>query len=789
MEKRTILFLTNSDLGQASVCLAIAHEFLMRESYEVHIASFKPLETAVIELNSRAATLAQTLTTKATFHCLPGRHMVEAATGGVPVQDSFNAHEIGFLGALRAYRTLMGYIVPWTEDEYIAAYNKCVEIIRKTEPTVVVADTLLGQAIDACRNLQRQFVILSPNALKDHVVQPRLGNLWKYPILCSGYSFPLAWWQVLPNSILAITLGFTLSKSRALQKLNERRRKEGIKGTFPLMNSPENKATPMLLGSRAEIDFPSSSLENITLCGPILRPCAPIAEQCPELAKWLAQRPTVLVNLGSNVSFSETQARKFAQGLHMLFQAVPNIQVLWKLKPNRTDKMGDWIAEALPGIISETQNGRLRIESWLPVDPFCVLQSGHVVCMVHHGGANSYNEAVRAGVPQVILPTWFDTFDYAARIEYLGVGVWGNKETAPEFKGPDVGEALMQDKAKSIASKIADSEGRLNLRPHYLLYLTTMASETVSWIGLGNIGRGMSRNIAIKGPQKSPLILYNRTASKASAFAASLTSEKPQSAIVAPSLPAAVKDASISFICVGDDAAVDQIIDTLTSDKTLNLKDKLIVDCSTVHPDTSRRTHTTLASHGATFIACPVFGAPNAADAGQMVVVPAGPSDAINRIKPFLEGVTSKAVLDLGPQGEQDVGRATLLKVLGNTFILNTVETLAEGLVAAEKSGLGTEVYQQWVNTMFPGPFAKYADRMATGEYFKREEPLFAVDLARKDLRHAADIGQKAGVVLPSVKTTDEYLKVVKEEKGVKGDIAGVYGAIRKEAGLPFDNQ
>jgi 3-hydroxyisobutyrate dehydrogenase-like beta-hydroxyacid dehydrogenase len=301
--------------------------------------------------------------------------------------------------------------------------------------------------------------------------------------------------------------------------------------------------------------------------------------------------------------------------------------------------------------------------------------------------------------------------------------------------------------------------------------------------------QGMSRNIALKGPQTSPLILFNRTASKAAAFAKTITAEKPQAAIVAPSPSAAVKDADITFICVGDDPALDQIIDTITSDTSISLKDKIIVDCSTVHPDTSRRTHATLASHGASFIACPVFGAPNAADAGQMVVIPAGSPASIDKIRPFLDGVTSKATLDLGPESEKDVGRATLLKVLGNTFILNTVETLAEGLVAAEKSGLGTKAYAEWVSTMFPGPFAKYAERMSSGEYFKREEPLFAVDLARKDLRHAANLAESSGMTLKSVKVTDDYLKIVKEEKGEKGDIAAVYGAIRKEAGLPFDNE
>lgn len=299
----------------------------------------------------------------------------------------------------------------------------------------------------------------------------------------------------------------------------------------------------------------------------------------------------------------------------------------------------------------------------------------------------------------------------------------------------------------------------------------------------------MSRNIALKGPQKSPLTLYNRTASKASSFAASIASEKPNAAVAASSLPGAVNNASITFICVGDDPALDSIINALISDKSLTLKDKIIVDCSTVHPDTSRRTNETLTAHGAVFIACPVFGAPNVADAGQLVVVPAGAPAAIPRIAPFLEGVTSKALLDIGPEGATDVGRASMLKIVGNTFILNTVENLAEGMVAAEKSGLGTDSYVQWARTMFPGPIAKYAERMASGEYFRREEPLFAVDLARKDLRHAAGIAGGAGMELPSVKVTDGFLKMVREEKGEKGDVAGVYGAIRKGAGLGYENQ
>ncbi|PYI19527.1 oxidoreductase [Aspergillus japonicus CBS 114.51] len=309
-----------------------------------------------------------------------------------------------------------------------------------------------------------------------------------------------------------------------------------------------------------------------------------------------------------------------------------------------------------------------------------------------------------------------------------------------------------------------------------------MANERIAWIGLGNIGRGMSRNIATKGPQTSPITLYNRTAARAESFAATLPADR---ASVATGLPAAVSAATIIFICVGDDAALDAIIDTLTSAADLDLSAKILVDCSTVHPDTSRRVAGTLTDRGARFVACPVFGAPAAADAGQLVVVPAGPPGAIDRIAPFLEGVVAKAVV---PMPGADVGRATTLKVLGNTFILNTVESLAEGLVAAEKSGLGADVYQEFIHRMFPGPFAAYADRMVSGDYCRRAEPLFAVDLARKDLRHAGSLAAAAGMRLRSVEVTDGYLQEVKREKGEKGDIAAVYGAVRKEAGLGFDN-
>lgn len=74
------------------------------------------------------------------------------------------------------------------------------------------------------------------------------------------------------------------------------------------------------------------------------------------------------------------------------------------------------------------------------------------------------------------------------------------------------------------------------------------------------------------------------------------------------------------------------------------------------------------------------------ADSGQLVCVLAGPASAVQRVKPYCKGVMGRAEIDYSDQPQ---GKATLLKIIGNTFILNMVETLSEGHVLADKSGLG----------------------------------------------------------------------------------------------------
>ena len=49
----------------------------------------------------------------------------------------------------------------------------------------------------------------------------------------------------------------------------------------------------------------------------------------------------------------------------------------------------------------------------------------------------------RSGVPQVVLPVWYDTYDFANRVEYLSIGLWASKATAPHVDADDFSRAVM----------------------------------------------------------------------------------------------------------------------------------------------------------------------------------------------------------------------------------------------------------------------------------------------------------------------------------------------------------
>ena len=78
---------------------------------------------------------------------------------------------------------------------------------------------------------------------------------------------------------------------------------------------------------------------------------------------------------------------------------------------------------------------------WLP--SVARVYSHHAVkAIIHHGGGNTFNEAILYGLPQLVVPQWFDCFDYATSVENLGLGLQTTC-IGPELEAEEISFKLM----------------------------------------------------------------------------------------------------------------------------------------------------------------------------------------------------------------------------------------------------------------------------------------------------------------------------------------------------------
>ncbi|KAJ3795868.1 hypothetical protein GGU11DRAFT_746674 [Lentinula aff. detonsa] len=429
---RRILLTTNCEYGQANVVLALAYELATRPGVKVAIASFAPLEKRVMQLQQQLRDAKHD--SDILFHPLPGRGHIEAV--GMTRLDT--PHGPGVKQALHSFRYAPSMLLPWTESEYMEQLTTIENIVHKFEPEVVVVEWFHRAGQDVCKKLGLKFFVITPNSSKDIIGfrQPWATGLWKFPALSSGYAYPLPWSKLIPNMFINLMLISGIKLSMTVHKA-DKMRKIYNKANPPILVDPDIQ---YLCPSAPDLDFPVTVPDNIRLCGPLVMPTPPIHKTDPKLAAWLDQAPTVLVNLGSHVTYDCSAIGQIAGGFRPLLRRHPNVQILWKLSPE-----GD-VQEALDEYIKNDVDirGRVQVVHWLQSEPLAVLQHPNLICSVHHGGANSFFEAVSAGVPHVVLPVWYDTYDYATRVEWLGIGLWGSHRSAPNAEASELAEALLR---------------------------------------------------------------------------------------------------------------------------------------------------------------------------------------------------------------------------------------------------------------------------------------------------------------------------------------------------------
>ncbi|TVY75727.1 Glyoxylate/succinic semialdehyde reductase [Lachnellula suecica] len=301
----------------------------------------------------------------------------------------------------------------------------------------------------------------------------------------------------------------------------------------------------------------------------------------------------------------------------------------------------------------------------------------------------------------------------------------------------------------------------------------------LGWIGLGSMGLGMAKNLQqyLKSSNAPALSFTNRTLSRGVAV-------EELGGVPLPRVAAVVETSDIIFISLSDDSALKSIVNEILASK--NIAGKIIVDTTTVLPETTKAISSSITNAGALFVA--VSGASHKAESGQLLFLVAGPKKATEAIVPYLKGVMGRGVLDLGEEAE----KASLMKTSGNFVTAAMMELLSEAHVFAEKSGLGSENLEKMLEEDYGAPVMAISKRLATGAYCppKGERPRSDLKLAIKDVGHGITCAENVGTRLKIAEVALAHLKEAKSYADDNGgralDSTSMYGTIRREAGLDF---
>lgn len=254
----------------------------------------------------------------------------------------------------------------------------------------------------------------------------------------------------------------------------------------------------------------------------------------------------------------------------------------------------------------------------------------------------------------------------------------------------------------------------------------------MGFIGLGAMGEPMARNLIKAG---HAVTVHNRTRSRAEALLG-------QGATWAET-PAAACGAGVVATMLADDAALEGVVFGDNGILEGLPRGGVHISHSTISTNLSRRlaeAHRELGQH---FVAAPVFGRPDAAQAARLIVVAAGPAEAMERCHPMLEAIGRKLFV-IGPEAPA----ANTVKLGGNFLIASMIETLGEAFALLRKSGVDPAVFLEiMVGSFFQSPvYENYGKIIAEQRY---QPPGFKLRLGLKDVRLMMAAAEEAGAPLP----------------------------------------
>ena len=276
----------------------------------------------------------------------------------------------------------------------------------------------------------------------------------------------------------------------------------------------------------------------------------------------------------------------------------------------------------------------------------------------------------------------------------------------------------------------------------------------VAVLGTGIMGAPMTRRIAEAGHD---VTAWTRTREKADGLGAT----------VADSPAEAVADAEVVVTMLADGPAVEEVMrDTVAAMR----EDAVWAQMSTVGMRAAEELAELAQAQNRVLVDAPVLGSRIPAEQGQLVVLAAGPEEVRERCEEVFRAI-SRATQWVGegaPEGQA-------LKLVVNSWILNSVENIAEIVALAE--GLGVDP-RRWLDAISGGAMdMQYAHMKGELILSGNLEPAFRLTLALKDAGLIVEAAEGAGLELPLPRLTRDQMARAFELGHGDEDMAATYFA------------
>jgi 2-hydroxy-3-oxopropionate reductase len=261
--------------------------------------------------------------------------------------------------------------------------------------------------------------------------------------------------------------------------------------------------------------------------------------------------------------------------------------------------------------------------------------------------------------------------------------------------------------------------------------MTEPAETTIGFIGLGIMGGPMAANLLKAG---YPVVGYDVVPAAQEKFTAN-------GGKAADSVAAVTAEADIVITMLPDSPYVEEVV--LGSGGVLDHAKPglLLIDMSTIRPDTSIVVAKEAASRGVRALDAPVSGGEKGAIDGVLSIMVGGEEDVFTAALPVLE-VLGKTIVHVGPAGAGQTVKAANQLVVGGTYAL-----VAEAIVLLEASGVDAG---RGLDVLAGGLAGSRILELKRESMVARQfQPGFRIDLHHKDMGIALAAAREAEVALP----------------------------------------